>query len=240
MKFIICKNTNEFAEVAARMVLDELRSNTSVCLPTGSTPIPVYEKLINLIENENIDVTEVNFFNLDEYVGLKQSHTQSYAYFLNQNFYNHIKINRSKLHLIDGDKEPTKMCFEYNNLIDSIGQFDLLVDGLGVNGHIAFNEPSDSLELRTHISQISTSTIQENSRFFSSEEEVPNRAITVGFADIMKSKKIIILATGEKKSQVINKLYHCEEITTEFPASILKLHNNVIVICDQDAAKDIN
>jgi glucosamine-6-phosphate deaminase len=235
MKLLVCENIEEFSEIAAKLIFDCIdHQRVSVCLPTGSTPIPVYQKLITKIRDKTT-ISEVKFFNLDEYAGLNQNHHQSYAYFLNHHLYNHLPIDQDQLFLINGANDPEVECNRYNKLIDDIGRFDLVVDGIGTNGHIAFNEPAEHFTARTHINEISKSTLEANQRFFRLDEEMPQKAITLGFEDIMKAKKIILLATGPAKKEVIRRFLSDKKITTDFPISLLNMHPDLTLIIDREA-----
>ncbi len=235
MKIIACQTLDDFKEKAAELIFDEInQKESSICLPTGSTPIPIYKTLIQKL-NKHSDLSRVKFFNLDEYLGLEQSHHQSYAYFLRKNFYDHLNIDDEQLYLLDGANDPQKECLRYNHLIEEIGRFDVVVDGIGSNGHIAFNEPSNYFIARTHISDIAESTISANSRFFSEHEVVPEKAITIGFEDIMKAKKIILLANGAHKYTAINRFLSETSITTQFPLSLLKMHPDLTIVLDEKA-----
>lgn len=235
MKLLVCENIEEFSTVAANLIYNSIHhSKASVCLPTGSTPIPVYEKLVSMMQDAKA-FAEVKFFNLDEYAGLEPTHHQSYAYFLNQHLYSHIPIRNEQLLLINGANDPQDECKRYDTLIDEISRFDVVVDGIGTNGHIAFNEPADHFIPRTHISEISASTLQANRRFFKENEIMPLQAITLGFEDIMKAKKVILLATGPSKKEVIRRFLSEKKITTQFPISLLNMHPDLTLIVDSEA-----
>jgi len=236
MKFIICENPAELGEVVSELILDQIRLNptSKLCIPTGGTPIPVYQRLAQKVKTLHFDVSHAQFYNLDEYCGLPSQHTQSYQTFLSQQILDPLEIKPSHRHLLHSDNPDAQAeCARNNVEIDAIGCFDLLMDGIGENGHIAFNEPSDHFEARTHIADISESTRIANARFFSSLDEVPHQAISVGFEDIMKSKMIILVATGVKKAPVIQKLISETTITCDFPISFLRMHSNVIIVLDK-------
>ena len=235
MRIIACKTSEEFKIKAAQLIFDQINhKQASICLPTGSTPIPVYEQLIQLLDEQS-DYSNVKFFNLDEYLGLAQDHHQSYAYFLNEHLYRHLNLKQDQLYLLDGANDPNKECFRYNQLIDDIGRFDVVVDGIGSNGHIAFNEPADYFIARTHVSDIAESTIEANRRFFLEHEVVPKQAITIGFEDIFKAKKVILLANGAHKYPAVDRFLSDDLITTQFPLSLLKMHPDLTLVLDQDA-----
>ena len=235
MKLLVCENIEEFSTVAANLIYENIHHRkAAICLPTGSTPIPVYAKLVEKMQDATA-FSEVKFFNLDEYAGLDPSHPQSYAYFLNQHLYDHIPIRKDQLFLLNGSNNPQDECKRYDTLIDEIGRFDVVVDGIGTNGHIAFNEPDDHFIPRTHISEISDSTLQANSRFFNVDKVMPQHAITLGFEDIMKAKKVILLATGQSKKEVIRRFLTEKKITTQFPISLLNMHSDLTLIIDREA-----
>jgi glucosamine-6-phosphate deaminase len=235
MKLLVCENIEEFSTVAANLIYENIHHRkAAICLPTGSTPIPVYAKLVEKMQDATA-FSEVKFFNLDEYAGLEPSHPQSYAFFLNQHLYEHIPIRKDQLFLLNGSNNPQEECKRYDTLIDEIGRFDLVVDGIGTNGHIAFNEPDDHFIPRTHISEISDSTLQANSRFFNADEIMPQHAITLGFEDIMKAKKVILLATGQSKKEVIHRFLTEKKITTQLPISLLNMHPDLTLIIDREA-----
>lgn len=236
MKFIICENPAELGEVVSELMFDQIRLNptSNLCIPTGGTPIPAYQRLAQKVKTLNFDVSKVHFYNLDEYLGLPSHHEQSYQTFLSTQVLDPLEIQPSHRHLLRSDSlDAQAECTRNNVEIDAIGCFDLLMDGIGENGHIAFNEPSDHFEARTHIADISESTRIANARFFSSLNEVPHQAISVGFEDIMKSKMIILVATGAKKAPVINKLISETTINCDFPISFLRMHSNVIIVLDK-------
>lgn len=236
MKFIICENPAELGEIVSELILDQIRYNPSskLCIPTGSTPIPAYQHLVQKVKALDFDISHVHFYNLDEYLGLPRDHEQSYQTFLSQQVLDPLEIKASHRHLLRSDNpNPQEECIRNNKEIDEIKCFDLFMDGIGENGHIAFNEPATYFEARTHIADISESTRIANARFFSSLDEVPKQAISVGFEDIMKSKMIILVATGAKKAPVIKKLISETNITCDFPISFLRMHNNVTIVLDK-------
>lgn len=241
MRLIITDNYDEMSLVAANEIAEliKVKPDSVLGLATGSTPEGVYSKLIKLYENNGLDFSKVTSFNLDEYRGLDGNHTQSYRYFMNTKLFNHINIDKKNTHVPDGmASNITEECETYDKSIDSAGGIDLQLLGIGGNGHIGFNEPSDSLSLGTHLTALTKDTINANSRFFSSIDQVPTEAITMGLGGIMKAKKILLLASGEKKAPIIKKLVN-GKISTKVPASILQVHRNVLIIVDKAAASMI-
>ena len=238
MRVIITKNYEEMSKIAAKEIAKLLyvKPEAILGLATGSTPEGVYKELIDLNKEHRADFSKATSYNLDEYKGLKGNHPQSYRYFMDSNLFNHVNIDKSKTYVPNGTAENfEKECMEYDDAIENAGGIDLQLLGIGTNGHIGFNEPSDFLNLNTHVTDLTEDTIKANSRFFENIEEVPTQAVTMGLGSIMKSKKIILLASGEKKAEIIAKLVE-EKISTRIPASMLQVHPNVVVIVDEEAA----
>lgn len=238
MKLIVEKSYYALSKTAANIVRTEItkKPNIILGLPTGSTPIGVYNELISMHKGEGLDFSQVSTFNLDEYLGIDEEHPNSYHYFMNDKFFNHININKKKACIPNGKtRDLDNYCKEYEGLIEEKGGIDLQILGIGENGHIGFNEPDDELNLWTTIVDLTESTIEVNSRFFDNIEQVPKKAITMGIGSIMKSKKIILLASGKKKRKVITQLLKDKKITTKLPVSMLLLHPDVTVIVDEEA-----
>lgn len=240
MKLIVEKNYERMSKRAADIMTEEINKNPGITLglATGSTPIGMYKELIKRHKNGEIDFSKVTSFNLDEYVGLDGDDESSYRYFMDQNFFNHININRNNVYIPDGKaKDLNSYCIEYDRIIEKRGGIDLQILGVGTNGHIAFIEPAKELPIGTYVAKLTDNTIKDNSRFFDTLEEVPKTAISMGIGSILKAKKIILLANGENKSEVINKFLKGETITADFPLSFLALHSDVTVIVDQRVIK---
>lgn len=238
MNIIVEKDYNSMSKVAANIVKDKMKSKPNIILglATGSTPEGLYKELIKLHKEEDLDFSNVITFNLDEYVGIDGDHPNSYRYFMDDMLFNYVNIKKDNTFVPNGKSEdPENYCKEYDKLIDEKGAIDLQVLGIGENGHIGFNEPDDELNVGTSIVKLTESTIQANSRFFDSIEEVPKTAITMGIGSIMKAKEIILLASGKNKAKVIKELLKSEKITTKLPASMLLLHPNVTIIVDEEA-----
>ncbi|SHE45791.1 glucosamine-6-phosphate deaminase [Clostridium fallax] len=241
MRVIVAKNYDEMSNLAAKEMADYINNkpNAVLGLATGGTPIGMYKDLIRMNELGEVDFSKVTTVNLDEYVGLSGEHDQSYRYFMNNNLFNHINIDKSKTFVPNGlANDIEKECREYDERISKLGGIDIQLLGIGNNGHIGFNEPADSLSLGTHLTDLKEGTIKANARFFDSIDEVPKKAITMGLGGIMKAKKILLIASGESKADIINKLVN-GKITTQVPASMLQMHRDVVVIIDKDAAKDL-
>jgi glucosamine-6-phosphate deaminase len=242
MRVIIAKNYEKMSKIAAKEIAKLLyvKPEAILGLATGSTPEGVYKELIDLNKENRADFSKVTSYNLDEYKGIKGDHPQSYRYFMDTNLFNHVNIDKSKTYVPNGTAEDfDKECREYDEAIENAGGIDLQLLGIGTNGHIGFNEPSDFLNLNTHVTDLTEDTIKANSRFFENIDEVPTQAVTMGLGSIMKAKKIILLASGEKKAEIIAKLVE-EKISTRIPASMLQVHPNVVVIVDEEAASLLN
>lgn len=238
MRVIVVDNYEEMSKKAAVMVASQIHLDPKsiLGLATGSTPIGMYKALIDMYKNDELDFSEVTSFNLDEYYGLEPSNNQSYAYFMNENLFKHINIDRSKVYIPNGlAKDVEKECHEYDFLIDSMGGIDIQILGIGSNGHIGFNEPNINFEARTHLVELDEQTIKDNARFFDSIEAVPTKAISMGIKTIMQSKKIVLLASGANKAEAIRKTIE-GKITSDLPASILQIHKDVVFILDKEAA----
>lgn len=206
-------------------------------LATGGTMTEVYKYLIELLEKNQLDVSHVETFNLDEYVGLKAEHPQSYHYYMNEVLFDQYpNFNKENIHIPNGYSSQLEDEAErYNQLLNDRGPVDIQILGIGENGHIGFNEPGTDLHSETHIVDLTESTIRANSRYFESESDVPQQAVSMGLASILKAKRIILLAFGEKKKEAIHQLMN-NQVTKDIPSTILHAHPNVEVYVDDEAA----
>ena len=241
MRVIIAKDYNEMSKFAAEEMASDINKNPNIVLglATGGTPVGMYKELIKMNKKEKVDFSNVKTINLDEYVGLDGDHDQSYRYFMNENLFNHININKNNTFVPNGLATDIETeCKDYDKRVSELGGIDVQLLGIGNNGHIGFNEPNDFLNLGTHLTDLKNNTIEANARFFDSIDKVPKKAITMGLGGIMKAKKIILIASGENKADIIEKLVN-GKITTQVPASMLQMHNNLVVIIDKDAAKNL-
>lgn len=239
MNVLKAKNYEEMGVLAGDLIAKEIKGNKNVVLglATGSTPISTYDRLVSLYDKGEIDFSNVKSVNLDEYVGLEATHDQSYRYFMNQNLFNRVNINLDNTNVPNGmSSNIEKECSTYEKLIDELGGVDIQILGIGFNGHIGFNEPSDFFQKQTSRVDLTQSTIDANKRFFESADQVPKQAISMGIKTIMKSKKILLLASGEGKADIINQAIN-GPITPQVPASVLQLHPDVTVIVDDQAGK---
>ena len=239
MRIIITKNYEELSKVAANEMAETIKNNPKAILglATGGSPIGMYKELIRMNKEGEIDFSTITTVNLDEYVGLSGEHTQSYRYFMNDNLFNHINIDKKNTYVPNGLAENIEEeCKNYDAKIADLGGTDVQLLGIGNNGHIAFNEPDQELVAGTHLTGLTEDTIKANARFFDSIDEVPKTALTMGLGGIMKSKKIIVIASGEGKAEAVKAMVN-GKISTNMPASMLQMHRDLVVIIDEAAAK---
>ena len=240
MRVYKTRDYNHASRVAANILSAQviMKPDCVLGLATGSTPEGLYRQLIEWYEKGDLDFKKVRSVNLDEYVGLDGNSDQSYRYFMDNKFFNHINIKKENTHLPDGkEADLAKACADYNKVIKSMGGVDMQLLGLGLNGHIGFNEPGAAFDKMTHVVDLSQSTIEANSRFFANADEVPKQAITMGIKSIMQSKKILLMVTGENKREIVKEAFF-GPITPNVPASVLQLHNDVILVGDEAALSD--
>lgn len=236
MEMIKVKNYEQLSERATNIILETVNNNEEpvLGLATGSTPEKLYENLIEKNKNGEVTFKNVTTFNLDEYVGLSGENENSYRYFMNKNLFDHIDIQKDKTFIPNGLAENLELeCEAYEKLINSYGKINVQILGLGLNGHIGFNEPGTPFDKRTHIVELDDVTRSANARFFERLEDVPTQAVTMGIGTIMEAEKIILLVQGEKKSAILHEVVH-GPVTENVPASILQNHPNVTIITDID------
>ena len=232
-------DAESLACAAAQIVSTVLRENpqAKLGLPTGSTPLGLYAELARLHAEENLSFAEATAFNLDEYVGLSATSPQSYQYFMEENLFKHIDLPLESRYIPSGTAEdPVAEAARYEALLAEHGPLDLLILGIGTNGHIGFNEPGSSWDSICRVVDLAEETISSNARFFTGEgETVPSKAITMGITNIMSAKKIILMAMGKSKAECIKAALSYEP-TEAIPASVLQKHENLVVLLDDDAA----
>ncbi len=241
MRIIVATNYDEMSKKAADIVASQiiLKPESVVGLATGGTPVGFYRELIKIHKDGKFSFKEVKTFNLDEYYGLDKENTQSYHYYMMDNLFKHIDISIENVNIPNGMAKDIEVeCRAYEAKIKSAGGIDIQVLGIGTNGHIGFNEPDVKFEAITHLVKLDEETIEANSRFFNSIEEVPKSAISMGIKTIMHAKKIVLLASGSEKAKVIERMMN-GDITPDLPASILQLHPDVTLILDKDAASEL-
>lgn len=232
MNFVTVKTYEELSNKAADIIAAQIivKPNCVLGLATGSSPIGTYKRLIEDNKNGKIDFSAVTSVNLDEYVGLDETNDQSYRYFMNDKLFNHINIDKANTFIPSGKANDLKAEGEaYDNMIKSLGGIDLQLLGIGLDGHIGFNEPDAHFTSATHEVTLDESTIKANARFFANEDEVPKTAITMGMMSIMQAKKILLIANGADKKEILKKAFF-GPIDPQVPASILQLHPDVTVI----------
>ncbi len=236
MKFITVNTYEELSNAAADIIAAQviLKPNCVLGLATGSSPVGTYKRLVEDNKNGKIDFSGVTSVNLDEYVGLDGTNDQSYRYFMNANLFNFINIDKAKTFVPNGCAADLKAEGEaYDTMIKALGGIDLQLLGIGLDGHIGFNEPDGCFTGPTHEVALDESTIKANARFFASEAQVPKTAITMGMKSIMQAKKILLVANGAAKKEIIEKSFF-GPITPQVPASILQLHPDVTVIFSEN------
>jgi len=232
MKKIICKTYNEMSWKAADIVITAVKEKPGLVLglPTGTTPIGMYDALANAYKDGFVNFSRVATFNLDEYVGLTPDHPQSYRYFMDKHLFGRVNIKPKNTHVPDGAAADLGAAARnYDALIEKSGGIDLFVVGIGQNGHIGFNEPAASMPAFTHVVELTQNTIEANSRLFNGMSEVPLKAVTQGMATILRAKKILLLASGESKRAALEKM-ESGIITLDCPATLLNLHRDVTAL----------
>ncbi|MCQ2517542.1 MAG: glucosamine-6-phosphate deaminase [Lachnospiraceae bacterium] len=237
MRIIKTKDYDELSRRAAGIIAAQViqKPDCVLGLATGSTPIGTYKELVAAYERGDLDFSGITTVNLDEYKGLPKENDQSYYYFMNDNLFSHVNIDKSRTNLPDGtEPDSEKACSAYNDIIHSVGGIDLQLLGLGHDGHIGFNEPADSFPLETHCVDLTDMTIRANQRFFASYDDVPKQAYTMGIKTIMQARKVLVVVSGEDKAEIVKKSFF-GPVTPQVPASILQLHPDVTVICDAAA-----
>lgn len=237
MKVYKVKNYEEMSKKAANIIASQiiLNPNSVLGLATGSTPEGTYKNLVQMYNSADIDFSQIKTVNLDEYKGLSKDSDQSYYYYMNKHLFSHVNIKISNTNIPDGSAQNgQEECERYDNIIDELGGIDLQILGIGNNGHIGFNEPDEVFSKGTHEVKLTQSTIDANARFFKTKDEVPKFAYSMGAKSIMKARKILLLASGKSKADAIFKTIN-GPITPQMPASILQLHNDVIIVADEEA-----
>lgn len=237
MRIYETKDYEEMSRKAANIIAAQviMKPDCVLGLATGSTPIGIYGQLAAKYNSGDLDLSKVTTMNLDEYKGLERNNDQSYYYFMTEHLFRRVNIPYENTHLPNGmEPDITKECTRYEKLIRSVGGVDLQLLGLGHNGHIGFNEPSEIFEKETHCVDLQESTIEANKRFFASADDVPRKAYTMGIGTIMKARRILVVVNGREKAEIVKKAFF-GPVTPKVPASILQLHPNVTVVGDKEA-----
>lgn len=238
MEVIICDTPEKVASMAADFVCTAVSRKPGIVLglATGSTPVALYRELVRRNQSGKVSFKGVTTFNLDEYVGLPPDHPQSYRYFMNEQLFNHVDIDKTRTFVPDGMlANPMDAGPAYEKRISAAGGIDLQILGIGTNGHIAFNEPTSSLCSRTRVKTLTKRTVDDNSRFFKKGEYQPTMAITMGIGTVMEARQILLLATGANKAQAVAAAVE-GPLSAFCPASALQMHNRATFILDRDAA----
>lgn len=240
MRVIVTENFEQTCEIAAGMIADVIRKkpDARLGLATGSTAQGVYPYLIKANKEGKVDFSRVSTVNLDEYVGLAPDHPQSYRRFMDENLFDHINIDKAQTVVAKGTGDIEANVREFRQAIMQ-KPIDVQLLGIGVDGHVGFNEPGKVLYDGAHVEELDESTIDANARFFSSRREVPTRAISMGMGEILRAKKLLLLATGENKAGAIKGLLLNEELDAHNPATLVKTHPDVTVIIDKALAKSV-
>ncbi|WP_099467525.1 glucosamine-6-phosphate deaminase [Konateibacter massiliensis] len=237
MKLIKARDYDDISRKAANILSAQviLKPDSVLGLATGSTPIGIYNKLVDWYKKGDLDFSQVRTVNLDEYCGLSKDNDQSYYYFMNHHLFYHVNIDLKNTNFPNGmEADANKECTRYNQIIEDMGGIDMQLLGIGTNGHIGFNEPNDTFIPSTHQITLSQETINANSRFFSSMEEVPTQAYTMGVGHIMNAKKILMAVSGENKAQILKEVL-TGPVTPFIPATILQFHHDVTIVADEAA-----
>ncbi len=238
MDIVIVADYQELSEIAAGYVIAHMKKKprTVLGLPTGSTPEGLYSRLVEEHRKGGLDFSTVTTFNLDEYLGLGPDHEQSYRHYMQKRLFGRININEEHTHIPDGlARDTDRCCRDYEHLIESVGGIDLQVLGIGRDGHIGFNEPGGSLASRTRVVVLAPETVEDNSRFFSSVDEVPQLAVSMGLGTISDARRCVLLACGEQKAEAIEQSVE-GPVTAMVPASVLQMHPETTLIVDEAAA----
>lgn len=237
MRIIRTKNYDEMSRKAAAIISAQvlIKPDCVLGLATGGTPVGTYENIVEWYKNGDLDFSEVTSVNLDEYRGLPREHKESYWSFMHRNLFDHVNIKASNINLPDGNNMDAEAeCARYDAVIESVGGVDLQLLGIGHDGHIGFNEPSDAFDLGTHCVELTDETIDANQRFFDSRDEVPREAYTMGTRTIMNARKVLMVVSGKDKAEIVKKAFF-GPVTPQVPASILQMHPDFTLVADEDA-----
>ncbi|MGF7141842.1 glucosamine-6-phosphate deaminase [Anaerotaenia torta] len=237
MRIIRTRDYQDMSRKSANMIAAQviLKPGSVLGLATGSSPVGTYKNLVDRYNEGDLDFSQIRTVNLDEYVGLPKDNPCSYYYFMYENLFKHINIDLNNTNVPNGMEPDDQIeCQRYDSLIASLGQIDLQLLGLGNNGHIGFNEPCDIYRKSTFKVELAPSTIEANSRFFQSEDEIPRYAYTMGIGTILSAKKILMIVQGEGKADILREVIE-GPVTPSVPASILQLHSDVTIVADESA-----
>ena len=237
MRIIRTKNYDEMSRKAAAIIAAQVihKPECVLGLATGGTPVGTYQNLVSWYNSGDLDFSGVSTVNLDEYRGLPREHRESYWSFMHRNLFDHVNIPADRINLPDGtNMDADAECKRYDAVIAGLGGVDLQLLGIGHDGHIGFNEPSDAFDMGTHCVDLTEETIEANKRFFASRDEVPRQAYTMGTHTIMSARKVLMIVSGKDKAEIIKKAFF-GPVTPHVPASILQMHPNFVLVADEDA-----
>lgn len=239
MRVIVLENALEISNQASDIIIKQIEKNhgSVIGFATGASPVETYKRIIEKYENGEVSLKHITTFNLDEYVGLSRENVNSYFYFMKENLFGKTDVNFDKVNFLSGQAENIEEeCERYYNKIKECGGIDVQLLGIGTNGHIGFNEPGEKFADRPFAIKLTQSTIDSNRKYFEAVgDTMPEYALTMGIGDIMRSRKIILIATGTSKAKAVKALVE-GEVTSACPASILKLHSDVTVFLDKESA----
>jgi glucosamine-6-phosphate deaminase len=244
MRLVIQKDYDKAARWAANYIVEKINRYTGsglfrLGLPTGSSPLGVYQELISLYRAGKVSFTDVVTYNMDEYLGLPADHPQSYHRFMWDNFFSHIDIQKKNVHILDGmAKDPDAECEAYEK--DALaGGFQLFFGGVGRNGHIAFNEPGSSPCSKTRVITLAADTRTVNARFFEGDiDKVPKKALSVGIGTVLSAEEVLIIITGRNKARALQAAVE-GGICQMWPVSFLQTHPRGIIVCDEEAVEEL-
>lgn len=238
MKVIVTDSYAASCQTVADIFVEQVRKkpNSKLGLATGGTAENVYPLLVKAYKNGEVSFADASTVNLDEYIGIEPTHDQSYRNYMDKRFFDHIDIDKKNAYVASGINAIEEEIKLFNEKLDEGGKIDIQLLGIGVSGHIGFNEPREALTAGVHIEHLTESTIKANSRFFENESQVPREAITMGVGDIMKAEKIVLIATGLQKAPAIKALLMDDLIYTDVPATVLKMHADTTIVIDRELA----
>lgn len=240
MKIVKMKSADEIAVAVSSIIIEQVKNNPKSVLgfATGASPVPTYKKLIEEYENGNVSFKDITTFNLDEYCGLPREDVNSYYYFMKDQLFGKTDVDFEKVNFLSGVCDNhEEICKSYREKIESCGGIDIQLLGVGRNGHIGFNEPSDKFSDGPFMVKLTQSTIDANSQYFT-DSKMPEYALTMGIEDIMRAKKIILIATGASKADAIYAMVN-GEVTPDCPASVLQNHPDATIFVDEESASRI-
>ena len=241
MKLIVSKDYFATSAKAAQIIENQLhqKPDSIIALPSGPTPIGMFEQLVVAYQKKQVDFANAHFIGVDEYFGLAKEHPDSVAHSLHERFFKPCHIRPDQIRLIDGAADPEEECVAMNRYLDEIGGLDLVVTGIGLNGHLAYNEPAESLSPRVHVNGLGENTRLSLLKDFSDQTEIPSRIITLGLTDFLNARKLVVVASGPSKSSVVRRLVQATGVSTFFPASFVLLHRDAVLSVDEVAGKEL-